>query len=143
MSEIRGGKRVAVVGAGVAGLAAACALAQDSYAVEVFERRPYVGGRASSYLHPGVDEVIDNCQHIVLGCCTNILDMLRRAGASDAIRWSDSITFLERGGRRTKLAPSPLPAPLHSTPSFLASRALGMRDKLAIARAILSFLRGS
>ena len=43
-----------MVGGGVAGLAAACALAQDGYAVELFERRPYVGGRASSYLHPGV-----------------------------------------------------------------------------------------
>ena len=137
------GKRVAVVGAGVAGLAAACALAQDGYTVEVFERRPYVGGRASSYLHPGVDEVIDNCQHIVLGCCTNILDLLRRAGASDALRWSDAITFLEPGGRRTRLAPSPLPAPLHSTPSFVTSRALNTRDKLAIARAIVVFLKGS
>ena len=72
--------RVAVIGGGVAGLAAACALAQDGYGVELFERRPYVGGRASSYLHPGVDEVIDNCQHIILGCCTNVLGLLRRAG---------------------------------------------------------------
>ncbi len=134
---------VAVVGGGVAGLAAACALAQDGYQVDVFERKPYVGGRASSYMHPGVEEVIDNCQHIVLGCCTNILDLLRRAGAEDAMRWSRSITFLEPGGRKTKLAPSPLPAPLHSTPSFLASRALGVRDKVAIARAIAAFLKGS
>jgi squalene-associated FAD-dependent desaturase len=135
--------RVAVVGGGVAGLAAACALAQDGYAVELFERRPYVGGRASSYLHPGVDEVIDNCQHIILGCCTHILDLLRRAGAEDAIRWSNGITFLESGGRRTKLKPSPLPAPLHSTPSFLSAKALDFGDKLAIARAISVFLRGS
>ncbi|HEY3989160.1 MAG TPA: hydroxysqualene dehydroxylase HpnE [Acidobacteriaceae bacterium] len=136
-------RRVAVVGGGVAGLAAACSLAQDGYAVELFERRPYVGGRASSYLHPGVAEVIDNCQHIVLGCCTNILDLLRRAGAQDAMRWSDGITFLEPGGRRTRLVPAPLPAPLHSTPSFLMAKALDMRDKLAIARAIAAFLRGS
>jgi squalene-associated FAD-dependent desaturase len=135
--------RVAVIGGGVAGLAAACALAQDGYAVELFERRPYVGGRASSYLHPGVDEVIDNCQHIVLGCCTNIMGLLRRAGAEDAMRWSDGITFLEPGGRQTKLRPAPLPAPLHSTPSFLSASALGWRDKMAIARAISAFLRGS
>ena len=143
MSVQRNLQRVAVVGGGVAGLAAACALAQDGYAVELFERRPYVGGRASSYPHPGIDEVIDNCQHIVLGCCTNILDLLRRAGAEDAMRWSEGITFLEPGGRRTRLAPSPLPAPLHSVPSFLAARALGWRDKLAIARGIFAFLRGS
>ncbi len=131
------------MGAGVAGLAAACALAQDGSAVELFERRPYVGGRASSYLHPGVGEVIDNCQHIVLGCCTNLIDLLKRADASDRIRWSDAITFLEPGGRRTRLAPSPLPAPLHTTPSFLTAGALGIRDKLAIARAIAVFLRGT
>jgi squalene-associated FAD-dependent desaturase len=135
--------RVAVIGGGVAGLAAACALAQDGYAVELFERRPYVGGRASSYLHPGVDEVIDNCQHIILGCCTNVLGLLRRAGAEDAMHWSDGITYLEPGGGRTKLRPAPLPAPLHSTPSFVSAKALGWHDKLAIARAISAFLRGS
>jgi zeta-carotene desaturase len=132
-----------VVGGGVAGLATACALAQDGYAVELFERRPYVGGRASSYLHPGVDEVIDNCQHIVLGCCTNVLDLLRRADAEDAMLWSDGITFLEPGGRESKLKPAWLPAPLHSTPSFLTAKALGLRDKVAIARAIAVFLKGS
>jgi squalene-associated FAD-dependent desaturase len=135
--------RVAVVGGGVAGLAAACALAQDGYAVDLFERRPYVGGRASSYLYPAVEETIDNCQHIILGCCTYIRDLLRRAGAEDAIRWSSGITFLEPGGRQTELKPSPLPAPLHSTPSFLSTKALDLRDKIAIARAIAVFLRGS
>ncbi|HEY2002856.1 MAG TPA: FAD-dependent oxidoreductase, partial [Acidobacteriaceae bacterium] len=143
MSDPRGTRRVGVIGGGVAGLAAACALAQDGYTVDLFEQKPYVGGRASSYLHPGVGEVIDNCQHIVLGCCTNILDLLRRAGAEDVMRWSEGITFLEPGGRRTKLKPARLPAPLHSTPSFLMAGALGMRDKIAIARAIAAFLRGS
>jgi squalene-associated FAD-dependent desaturase len=143
MSSPRGTRHIAVIGGGVAGLAAACALAEDGYAVELFEQKPYVGGRASSYLHPGVGEVIDNCQHIVLGCCTNIMDLLRRAGAEDAMRWSEGITFLEPGGRRTKLKPARLPAPLHSTPSFLMAKALGMRDKIAIARAIAAFLKGS
>ena len=59
------------------------------------------------------------------------------------MRWSDGITFLEPGGGRTKLRPAPLPAPLHSTPSFLSAKVLGWRDKLAIARAISAFLRGS
>jgi squalene-associated FAD-dependent desaturase len=143
MSGSRSTQRVAVIGGGVAGLAAACALAQDGYAVELFEQRPYVGGRASSYLHPGVGEVIDNCQHIVLGCCTNILDLLRRGNAEDTILWSNRITFLEPGGRKTILKPASLPAPLHSTPSFLAAKALKLPDKVAIARAIAAFLKGS
>jgi squalene-associated FAD-dependent desaturase len=143
MTGLGGTYRVAVVGGGVAGLAAACALAQDGYVVELFERRPYVGGRAYSYLHSGAGEVIDNCQHIVLRCCTNVLDLLRRAGAEDTMLWSDGITFLEPGGRQTKLKPAPLPARLHSTPSFLRAKALDLRDKIAIARAIAAFLKGS
>jgi zeta-carotene desaturase len=143
MSGSQSARRVAVVGGGVAGLAAACALAQNGYAVELFEQRPYVGGRASSYLHPGVGEVIDNCQHIILGCCTNVLDLLRRANAEETILWSDGITFLEPGGRQTALKPAALPAPLHSTASFLTAKALNLRDKVAIARAIARFLKGS
>ncbi|MGA8287921.1 MAG: FAD/NAD(P)-binding protein, partial [Acidobacteriaceae bacterium] len=52
---------VAVVGGGLAGLSAACALADSGYHVHLIERRPYVGGRASSYEHPGTGEVVDNC----------------------------------------------------------------------------------
>jgi len=51
---------VAVVGAGLAGLAAGCALAEAGYRVTLLERRPYLGGRASSYEHPGTGEVVDN-----------------------------------------------------------------------------------
>jgi squalene-associated FAD-dependent desaturase len=143
MTASRSTHRVAVVGGGVAGLAAACALAQGGHAVELFELRPYVGGRASSYLHPGVGEVIDNCQHIILGCCTNVVDLLRRANAENTIFWSDRITFLEPGGRKTILKPAQLPAPLHSVPSFFNAKALNLSDKVAIARAIGVFLKGS
>ena len=61
-----------VVGGGVAGMSAACALAEAGLRVKLLERRGYLGGRASSYRHPGVDEVIDNCQHVLFGCCTNL-----------------------------------------------------------------------
>jgi uncharacterized protein with NAD-binding domain and iron-sulfur cluster len=59
----------------VAGLAAACALADAGFRVTVLERRGYLGGRASSYLHPGTGEVIDNCQHVLFGCCTNLVNL--------------------------------------------------------------------
>jgi len=71
-------KTVAVIGGGLAGLAASCALCNAGYAVTLYERRPYLGGRASSYEHPGTGEVVDNCQHVLLGCCTNLLDFYRR-----------------------------------------------------------------
>jgi squalene-associated FAD-dependent desaturase len=134
-------RSVTIVGGGVAGLAAACALADGGYKVRLLERRPYVGGRASSYEHPGMGEVIDNCQHILLGCCTNLIDLYRRLGVQDEIFWSSVITFLEPGGRRSQLAPSSLPAPFHTAASFLGARCFSLGDKLTIARGIVGFLR--
>jgi squalene-associated FAD-dependent desaturase len=131
---------VTIIGAGIAGLAAACALANTGHQVQLLERRPYVGGRASSYPHPGANETIDNCQHILLGCCTNLIDLYGRLGVENQISWSNNFTYIEPGGRRTTLAPSPLPAPLHTLPAFLRAAAFSLADKLAIARALSHFL---
>ncbi len=127
---------VAIAGGGLAGLAAGCALAEAGFRVSLFERRPYLGGRASSYQHPGTGEIVDNCQHVLLGCCTNLLDFYRRAGVQDKIRWYEKLTFLEPGGRASVIAPSALPAPLHTALAFLRAECLNFRDKLAISRAM-------
>jgi zeta-carotene desaturase len=127
---------VAVVGGGLSGLAAGCALADAGFPVSLFERRPYLGGRASSYEHPGTGEVVDNCQHVLLGCCTNLIEFYRRLGIADRIRWYDRLTFLEPGGRASVVAPSFLPAPFHTAPSFLRAHCLSWRDKLSIASAM-------
>ncbi|HKR93918.1 MAG TPA: FAD-dependent oxidoreductase, partial [Candidatus Angelobacter sp.] len=119
---------VGIVGGGLAGLAAGCALADAGLRVTVFERRPYVGGRASSYEHPGTGEVVDNCQHVLLGCCTNLIDFYRRLGVSDKIRWFDELTFIEPGGRASRMAPSFLPAPMHNIPAFLGAKMLSAGD---------------
>src|ERR1700741_1141872 len=126
-------RSVTIVGAGVAGLAAACALADSGYKVRVLERRPYVGGRASSYEHPATGEVIDNCQHILLGCCTNLIDLYRRLGVEDKIHWFKRLNFLEPGGRNSAVEIGGLPAPLQTAPTFLAAKALNFRDKLGIS----------
>ena len=133
---------VGIVGGGLAGLAAGCALADAGLRVTVFERRPYVGGRASSYEHPGTGEVVDNCQHVLLGCCTNLIDFYRRLGVSDKIRWFDELTFIEPGGRASRMAPSFLPAPMHNIPAFLGAKMLSASDKLAIAKAMAKISRG-
>jgi zeta-carotene desaturase len=131
-------KSIAIVGGGLAGLAAACVLSETGFRVTLLEKRPYLGGRASSYQHPGTGEVVDNCQHVLLGCCTNLLDFYSRTGVVDKIRWSDRLTFLEPGGRASVMGPSFLPAPLHTSPSFLKAACLSFTDKLAIARAMLA-----
>ena len=129
---------VAVVGGGLAGLAAGCALANGGFRVTLFERRPFLGGRASSYQHPGTGEVVDNCQHVLLGCCTNLIEFYQRIGVADKIRWYERLTFLEPAGRASVIAPSVLPAPLHTAISFLQAPCLGFADKLAIARAMIA-----
>jgi squalene-associated FAD-dependent desaturase len=130
--------KVAIIGGGLAGLAAGCVLAETGHHVTLFERRPYLGGRASSYQHPGTGEIVDNCQHVLLGCCTNLIDFYRRLSVQDKVRWYDRLTFLEPGGRASILEPSRLPAPFHMTPAFLGAACLGVADKLAIAYAMAS-----
>ena len=135
------GKTVTVLGGGVAGISAACALAEGGVQVQLVERRSYLGGRASSYLHPGVGEVIDNCQHVLFGCCTNLIGLYKRLGVLSKIHWTRDITMIEPGGRRTVLGPSILPAPLHGLPRLLAARAFTVADKLALAKAISKLMR--
>lgn len=135
--------KVAIIGGGLAGLAAGCALSDSGFKVTLFERRPYVGGRASSYEHPGTGEVVDNCQHVLLGCCTNLVHFYQQLGVSEKIHWFDQLTFIEPGGRASRITPSFLPAPLHNLPSFFAASSLSLKDKLAIGRALTSMMRRS
>lgn len=134
--------RIGIVGGGLAGLAAGCALADAGFAVKLLERKPFLGGRASSYQHPATGEVVDNCQHVLLGCCTNLLDFYKRLGVEDQIRWFERLTFLLPDGKAGTIEPSWLPAPLHAAPAFLKFSVLALGDKVAIARAMLAILRG-
>ncbi len=137
-AEPSGIREVIIIGAGIAGLSAACALSEAGFRVLLLERRPYVGGRASSYEHPGTAEMIDNCQHVLLGCCTNLIHFYKTIGAERSIRWFDNITFVEPGGRRSTIRSSALPAPLHSAPSFLSASMLTLEDKVGVGRALTS-----
>jgi squalene-associated FAD-dependent desaturase len=127
---------VAVAGGGLAGLATACALSDAGFRVTLFEKRPFLGGRASSYEHPGTGEVVDNCQHVLFRICTNLIEFYHRIGVVDQIRWFDQMNFIEPGGRISVMKPSFLPAPLHTAPSFFNFSFLSMADKLSIARAL-------
>src|SRR5437879_6735809 len=129
---------VALAGGGLAGRGARCALVDSGLRVSVFRRRPYLGGRASSYEHPGTGEIVDNCQHVLFRGCTNLVEFYRRIGVEQQIRWYDEMTFIEPGGRASVMHASPLPAPLHTMPSFLRFPFLDASDKLAIARAMVS-----
>ncbi len=134
-------RSVTIIGGGVAGMSAACALAEAGLRVNLVERRGYLGGRASSYLHPGVNEVIDNCQHVLFGCCTNLIGFYKRIGVYDQIHWTSQMTMIEPGGRRSLLGPSSLPAPLHGLPKLLSAKAFNAADKVSLIRAFRAMMR--
>ena len=133
-------RSVIVVGGGLAGLSSAVALAEAGFRVRLFEKRPHLGGRASSYVLPG-GEHVDNCQHVTLGCCTNLVDFYRRVGAAHKIRWYDRLIFSDAAGRRGVIEASPLAPPFHLAPSFALFPSLAWADKSAIARAMLAITR--
>src|SRR6204780_2672565 len=130
-------KSVIVIGGGLAGLSSAVALAEAGFRVRLLEKRPHLGGRAASYVLPS-GEHIDNCQHVTLGCCTNLEDFYRRVGAADQIRFFDRLLFAAPDGQRGAIASGALPPPLHMASSFLSFPLLGWADKSAIARALLT-----
>src|SRR5436309_621773 len=128
---------VIVIGGGLAGLAAAAALASAGHQVTLLESRPFLGGRATSY-EVGDFETIDNCQHILLRCCVNLLDFYRRLGVEHDIAFHKQFLFIEPGGNRSILQAGVLPAPLHFTESFLGLSFLTLSEKMAVSRAILA-----
>src|SRR6202142_4406476 len=132
---------VLVIGGGLAGLSSAIALAEAGFRVQLVEKRPHLGGRATSYTLPDGSEV-DNCQHVTLGCCTNLADFYKRVGASQKIRFYDRLYFADAAGRRSTMKSSAwLPPPLHMAPSFLFFGALAFADKRRIVDALLAIAR--
>src|SRR5882724_12743898 len=95
---------VTIVGGGLAGLATAAALGGSGFEVDLYEARGFLGGRATSFpLAPANDqtEIIDNCQHVLLRCCVNLLDLYKRLGVAEKIRFYREFCFIEPGGRRS------------------------------------------
>jgi squalene-associated FAD-dependent desaturase len=128
-----------VIGGGLAGLATAAALGEAGFQVDLFEARGFLGGRATSYPLPAAGEateIIDNCQHVLLRCCVNLMDFYQRLGVADRIQFFKKFYFLEPGGRTSVLEAGSLPAPLHFTGSFWKLGFLGWADKIAIARGL-------
>ncbi len=136
-------RRVIVVGGGLAGLAAATALAAHAD-VTLLESRFALGGRAGSFEdqeRPG--ELLDNCQHVLLGCCTNLLDLYTRLGATDKVAFHKRVHFLDGRGTCHDLwsLGSAVPAPLHLGPAMALFSALSLGERVAVMRAMMAMLR--
>jgi len=131
-----------VIGGGLAGLATAAALGDAGFQVDLFEARGFLGGRATSYPLPGDgSEIIDNCQHLILRCCVNIMDFYKRLDVADRIHFHKKFYFMEPGGQTSVLSAGKLPAPFHFAGSFWKLACLGLGDKLSIARGLMALRR--
>ncbi len=128
--------RIAIVGAGLAGLAAGVELKARGFKVEVFERTRLLGGKATSFSLG--DAEVDNGQHVFLNCCTEFIAFVERLGLAHQLEIQERFRalVLRRGRRPAELREARLPAPLHLLPSLVRYQALGWRDKVRLVRAL-------
>jgi squalene-associated FAD-dependent desaturase len=124
---------VVIVGGGLAGLAAASCLVERGLRITILESRARLGGRASSFNDPATGELVDNCQHVSMVCCTNLAHFCRQLGLSELFRREPEVRFLGTDGRLSRLKAGRLPAPLHLAGSFLQAKYLTWTEKLRVA----------
>ena len=127
--------RVGIVGAGLAGMVAAMDLADAGHEVEIFEIRPFVGGKVSSWKDKDGNH-IEMGLHVFFGCYYNLFGIMKRTGAFDAgLRLKEHIhTFVNNGGNLGALDfRFPIGAPVSGLQAFARTEQLGLGDKLANA----------
>ncbi len=133
----------AVIGAGVAGLAAASALAEAGKRVLVLEARGELGGRATAFVDRATGELVDNGQHVLFGCYHETFAFFRRVGADKNVRVQPSleVPYLDEDGNRSALKCPPLPSPLHLLGAILEWDALSLSDRFRALKLAAPLLR--
>jgi squalene-associated FAD-dependent desaturase len=128
---------VVIIGGGLAGLAVASCLVDRGTRITLLESRPRLGGRASSFQDPANGELVDNCQHVSMVCCTNLADFCRRVGLTGMHRREKELVFLSTDGRISRFRTGLAPAPFHLAASFLSASFLSASDKARVAYGLL------
>lgn len=130
--------RVAVVGAGLAGLTAGLELAKRGWRVDIYERSRLLGGKATSFEVDGHE--VDCGQHVVLACCTATLDLVEELGLRESLYVQPRFeaTVLSRTRPPARLRASALPAPMHLMTGFARYPHLKTVDRFLIGRALVA-----
>jgi zeta-carotene desaturase len=122
---------IGIVGAGLAGMIAAMDLADAGHKVELFEVRPFVGGKVSSWKDKQGNH-IEMGLHVFFGCYYNLFGIMKRTGSFDTnLRVKDHIhTFVNEGGKLGALDfQFPIGAPISGLQAFAKTEQLGVEDK--------------
>ncbi len=137
--------RVAIVGAGLAGMATAIDLVDAGHEVEIFEARSFVGGKVGSW----VDEKGNHIEmglHVFFGCYYNLFELMRKVGAFDNLRLKEHThTFINKDGRVGELDFRFITgAPFNGLKAFFTTSQLSTVDKIAnsLALGISPLVRG-
>ncbi|MEN6581831.1 MAG: hydroxysqualene dehydroxylase HpnE [Armatimonadota bacterium] len=125
----------------MAGLACACELVDAGLDVVVLEAKNYLGGRAHSFREKESGATIDNCQHVLLGCCSAAKKFLAKLGSSALVDFKDEVRIVDESGEALSVKASLLPAPLHLAPSIIGTRFISTRDKISLARVMAGIAR--
>lgn len=137
--------RVAIVGAGLAGLATAVDLADAGCEVQIFESRPFVGGKVGSWTDDDGNH-IEMGLHVFFGCYYQLFDLMKKVGALSNLRLKEHThTFINRGGRTGALDFRFFTgAPFNGLKAFFTTTQLSLQDKLqnAIALGTSPIVRG-
>ncbi|MDJ0729693.1 MAG: 9,9'-di-cis-zeta-carotene desaturase [Crocosphaera sp.] len=129
--------RVAIVGAGLAGMATAIDLVDAGCEVEIFESRPFVGGKVGSWVDKDGNH-IEMGLHVFFGCYYNLFALMKKVGAIDNLRLKEHThTFINRGGKIGELDfRFPVGAPFHGLKAFFTTSQLSAIDKMANSLAL-------
>lgn len=137
--------RVAIAGAGLAGMTTAIDLVDAGHDVEIFESRPFVGGKVSSWIDADGNH-IEMGLHVFFGCYYNLFELMRKVGAIDNLRLKDHThIFINRGGQTGSLDFRFITgAPFNGLKAFFTTSQLSVIDKLqnAIALGTSPIVRG-
>jgi squalene-associated FAD-dependent desaturase len=124
---------VLIIGGGLAGLAAATGLAPRGLRVTLVESKNRLGGRAGSFQDPATGQLIDACQHVSMGCCTNLAHFCRTLGIDRLLEPQKCLYFMTPDRRVSRFRATTWPAPLHLLSSFAAAHYLTPTEKLRVA----------
>src|SRR5690554_6132605 len=132
-------KKVIVIGGGFAGLSAASFLSDSGFKVELLEASPKLGGRAYSLRDETTGSVIDNGQHILMGCYKETLNFLRLIGASKNFIYQDrlKVNFLNEEGKLFRLEATQLFYPLNLLFGLLNFEGLSFINRLLLLKFFL------